>query len=465
MKLQWNRIAEVRMLLWEDNGIELALVVGELAGERPSVNAIAQFCCGVNQFFDANGMLSRLENYFSERLLKAFHDRRKEKIILCFRYLPTIEIYFGSTLDTDFKTIFPAALFPDKSGLFLLFDRPSNVKNFTLKAPSQKIQNTARELSIPIWNDDFLIEFEACSWSHRRGNGHLFYNTYKMALQEASKLLDLSQDQPTTTLSVESFITEGEACLDLSQANRQKRVLLDLYYSSVRKLVSTSRLAELMLFCEAVYTRDFLWNFRDVSQFNHRIKPGLIYRTATLSLIQGESFFANLLAEKNIKTVIDLRSEDEVRGKNYSDKSLEHFTRAHVPIDHLTFSSEFRQTQSTYASLEDIYRFFVLDCIDSVKTALEVILKADNPIAIHCHSGKDRTGFLVTLLHLLSGANLETVYDDYLASERDTKKEHLDIILDHISKKGGIENYLLYCGLNYKQITTLKQKLMSEELK
>lgn len=333
-----------------------------------------------------------------------------------------------------------------------------------MKRQWTKSQKSNHEASVSELTESFLIEFEACSCSHRRGNDVLFCSSYNRALHDAIKLADLSGDKTGTDLSSGSFIA-GELAkpeyghLNLHEANGWKRELLDLFYSSARNLISRSRLEETKHFCETVFKRDFLWNFRDISQFNPRIKPGLIYRSATLTLIQNERFFENLLSEKNIKTVIDLRSESEIHGRRYSDKSLEQFAWTHIPIDHLALSSGFRKNKNHDATTQEIYRFFALDSTDSVKTAFEAILKAVDPIVIHCHSGKDRTGFLVTLLHLLSGADLKAIYDDYLASEMDTKKEYLDLILDLIEKKNGIENYLLYCGLSLPQIKALKQKL------
>ena len=58
-------------------------------------------------------------------------------------------------------------------------------------------------------------------------------------------------------------------------------------------------------------------------------------------------------------------------------------------------------------------------------------------------------------------AELEIVYNDYLATETDTKKEYLNIPLDIIKEKGGIEPYLIDCGLSANQISKLKQKLLN----
>ena len=90
---------------------------------------------------------------------------------------------------------------------------------------------------------------------------------------------------------------------------------------------------------------------------------------------------------------------------------------------------------------------------------METIISEDDAITIHCHAGKDRTGILISMLHLLSGADKNVVYNDYLATEMDTKKEYLDIVLNIIESKGGIEYYLMDCGLSFDQVEQLKMKI------
>jgi len=102
-----------------------------------------------------------------------------------------------------------------------------------------------------------------------------------------------------------------------------------------------------------------------------------------------------------------------------------------------------------------------MECKNSIKMAIEAILNENKATAIHCYAGKDRTGILIAMIHLLSGAELDTIYNDYLATEMDTKKEYLDIILDHIIQEGGIEKYLESCKLNQAQIMQLKNKILN----
>jgi protein-tyrosine phosphatase len=93
---------------------------------------------------------------------------------------------------------------------------------------------------------------------------------------------------------------------------------------------------------------------------------------------------------------------------------------------------------------------------------MEAIINEDKgTVAIHCFAGKDRTGIFISMLHLLADTPLEIIHADYLASEVDVRLSRLNLVLDIINEKGGIESYLLSTGLTENQILKLKQKLLN----
>jgi hypothetical protein len=55
---------------------------------------------------------------------------------------------------------------------------------------------------------------------------------------------------------------------------------------------------------------------------------------------------------------------------------------------------------------------------------------------------------------------METIHADFLASEVDVNLNNLAIVLEIIKDRGGIEPYLLSCGLDSSQIMKLKEKLL-----
>ncbi len=200
-------------------------------------------------------------------------------------------------------------------------------------------------------------------------------------------------------------------------------------------------------------------NFRDISKYNPVIKPGLIFRSSALCLVCEENALIEILTAHRINTIIDLRADREIEENSYSGNIKSKFNIVYAPFDPWSQSIEFQQTYNTGTNVEIAYRFFSLECKSSIKKVVETILNSKDAVNIHCHAGKDRTGIVVALLYCLSGVSENEIYTDYLASEMDTKKEYLQILLDIVKKTGGVEKYLQTCNLNCEQINWLKIKL------
>ena len=202
-----------------------------------------------------------------------------------------------------------------------------------------------------------------------------------------------------------------------------------------------------------------LWNFRDASKLNTNLKEKTIYRSSALCLVKEEHKLIETLNKKDINTIIDLRADRELKEHNYSTTIQNSFQVIHAPFDPWNQSIEFQNTHNTGTNAEIAYHFFVIECKPSIKKVIETVLKNPKHTVIHCHAGKDRTGIIFTLFHLLSGATKEIILLDYLASEMDTEEKLIQILLNQIEKEGGIEQYLLSCDLSKNQINKLKEKL------
>ena len=131
-----------------------------------------------------------------------------------------------------------------------------------------------------------------------------------------------------------------------------------------------------------------------------------------------------------------------------------------APFDPWNQSECFKAKYNYSGDSEIAYRFFAIECKESIKRiATEIIEQKNGAIVIHCHAGKDRTGCLISLFYLLCGASEDDIYLDYFASEADTKKHKIDAFLSEVKKHNTIEDYFLSCGLSKSQVSTLKSKL------
>lgn len=468
---QHEIINQLKEILFANANVETAFVYGSFARKTPSANSDIDIATVVNSNFNIDALLTKMEKYFSNKLLKALKVELRNKIVLYFHELPKAEIAFYKNINEHDRNYLGSEIPFENIGDSILFDKSKNALRHFQEITKAKSSVGEKEISDLI--DKFTYEFESCSNSHCRSDGYHFYFFYNIALQLAIQLNHLSKGHTKFNFLPKNFIanilTKAEqkdfyslkGSLFLPEANTQKRKLLDFLYSSIQSLVSSGKLNELKQFLEAVYSRDFLWNFRDINLHNPKIKSGVVYRTATMTLFQNENFFEDFITDKKIKTVIDLRADKEVTESNYTQKSLEKFVWVHTPFDPWNQSIEFQATHHQGTDIKIAYRFFAIECKHSIKKAVEAILLEQNATAIHCYAGKDRTGIFISMLHLLSGAELEIVYNDYLATEIDTKKEYLNIVLDIIEKQNGIENYLLSCELSENQISQLKQKLLN----
>jgi len=325
--------------------------------------------------------------------------------------------------------------------------------------------------------EKFIYEFESCSNMHRRSDAYKFYFFYNISLQVAVQLKYLSSGETKFNFLPKYFVAnvldeieiksfyDLRGTLFLPEANLQKRRLLDFFYSSIQTLVDEKKQEELKQFLEYIYERDFFWNFRDIGTYNPKIKSGVLYRTATLTVFQNESRFNDLLEKLKIKTIIDLRADEEIEEMSYKEDILKKFHYVRAPFDPWNQPEWFKEKYHYGTNEEIAYRFFALGCKQQIKTALESIINEEEATAIHCFAGKDRTGIFVSLLHLLVDSPLETIYTDYLASEVDIKPYRLEIVLNIIQDKGGIVPYLIECGLTETQIQKLKNKLLYGTIK
>lgn len=182
-----------------------------------------------------------------------------------------------------------------------------------------------------------------------------------------------------------------------------------------------------------------------------------------------------LLLEKNITTILDLRSDDEVQIKPCAFKDNKNFQYHHCKIHgdgNLPKGVEF----------VPVSYFEMVDEQKTILNIMRVLSKVKGGSLYHCTAGKDRTGVISALLLLLAGVSKSDILDDYETSEVylssmlqqfckinknidiniiTPKREYMDKFLDMFQEKyNSVEEYFYQIGLSHTEIIALKNKLI-----
>ena len=458
-------------------GLKAALLYGSFGRNTATPNSDIDIQLIVDSGFNPDTLAKLAQTCFGDELIKVHRVGLRNKVVIYPKRHPKVEFaictsaneinrnYAGSEIENVAATI----LFKNKDWDFDLLEHLRQLTQNHQDGKKGDLQRYVEDLK-----DKFLYEFESCSSMQRRSDGYQFYYFYNIAFHVAVQLHHVSKgfseynflpkffNSNVLDRSEQDDFYKLNGTLFLPEANTKKRALLNFFYESISKLVTNEKLKDVKDFCEWIYVRDFFWNFRDVNQNNPLLAEGKIFRTATMTLFQEHPYFDELLQSKNIKTVIDLRADKEVAELPYNSISTSKFNYVRTPLDPWNQQDWFKEKYSYGTDEEIAYRFFVLGCKDQIRKAIEAILnEKTGAVAVHCFAGKDRTGIFISMLHLLAETPLETIYSDYLASENDVKKYRLDLVLDLIEELGGINDYLLSCGLAETQLADLKTKLIN----
>jgi len=458
------------------SSIKAAVLYGSFGRNEANPNSDIDIQLLVDEEFDLENFMKACYTRFSATIKSIRHIELRNKVVIYFNEHPKVEFaicnnledldknYLGSEITDVKQTILFERNHAETSLEIYLSEKVRAYNDLQVKASLDSEVNNLIE--------KFIYEFESCSTMQRRSDGYQFYFFYNIALNAAVQITHLALGHTKFNFLPKYFtssilpkdnqksFSELSATLYLPEANTKKRALLEFFYEAIRPVVTEERFNEIHDFCEWIFERDFLWNFRDASFYNPNMKSGLLYRTATLTFFQNTEKFDQLLQEKKIKTIIDLRAPQEIDEFPYSETSLGKFNYVHAPFDPWHQPQWFKDNHRQGTNEEIAYRFFAIGCNDEIKKIVETIINQDSgSVAIHCFAGKDRTGILVSLFHLLLEAPMDWIHADYLASEVDVQLYRLHYVLDIVEQKGGIIPYLEWCGLTNDQIIQLKTKL------
>ncbi|WP_282147884.1 tyrosine-protein phosphatase [Algibacter lectus] len=469
-----NTIEKIKTILPRTSNIDVALLYGSYARKEALGNSDLDIKLVVDENFDIQNFIAIIKNGLDEAIKTVHYIKLRNKVVVYFKELPKLEFGLCYSIEAINRDFLGSEITELKDIVLYEKDKArTQIESYLKQLIASKKAVKTSDINNLI--DKFMYEFESCSSKHSRSDGYQFYYFYNIAFHIAIQLNYLAKGKTAYYFLPKNFMTselsaEAQASFSklngatfLPEGNKRKRALLDFFYSAIEQLVPINKYNEIKAFCEWVYERDFFWNFRDANAFNTKMINQLVYRTSALALFQNTEELNVLLRENNIKTIIDLRADREIEAISYSDEVLSQVKYVKAQFDPWDQPEWFKEKHNEGSNHEIAYRFFAMGCKDSIKKTFETILEEETgAIAIHCHAGKDRTGIIFSLLHLLLGSPIDNLNTDYLTSEMDVSLDKLKIALDVVENEGGIVKYLMSCGLTEKKIGNLKIKLLNE---
>ena len=182
-----------------------------------------------------------------------------------------------------------------------------------------------------------------------------------------------------------------------------------------------------------------LRNTRDVGQVytvdGKKVKSNVLFRSGRIDKLSNKRI-KEFLETYNIKTIIDLRTQTEVKeSKHFTYPDMVDFY--HIPVLNKQFfgithennsmarivlSQKHKITEcgSGEEYMISMYESIVFDKASQhhFKTIFDILCKdLDGAILYHCTGGKDRTGITTLFLYTLLGVSEEDILDDFSTSD------------------------------------------------
>ena len=130
-----------------------------------------------------------------------------------------------------------------------------------------------------------------------------------------------------------------------------------------------------------------------------------------------------------IKTIVDLRTDDELQADPPADLPVE---VVHVsmfgdesPALWKEVEAAARRAPDAIAATSEAYLVFLEHSRPTVAAAMGAVARAPaGGVVVHCLGGKDRTGLLTAFLLHLAGVDTEQIASDYALSEERLRPRH-----------------------------------------
>jgi protein-tyrosine phosphatase len=166
-------------------------------------------------------------------------------------------------------------------------------------------------------------------------------------------------------------------------------------------------------------------NFRDFAPAASNgigLKKGLIFRSGYPEKLKKKDI--QIVESMQFNTIIDLRSENE-QAKNpdllpaRNKVSLPYNFDESVRIAIKPLLTKKNSEDVIISLLDSLYKDMTDGMMLQVNKVFDLLASPKAyPALIHCKGGKDRTGFICSILHLATGLHTNTIIDEYLLTNQ-----------------------------------------------
>lgn len=188
-----------------------------------------------------------------------------------------------------------------------------------------------------------------------------------------------------------------------------------------------SQLGEGVVLAERQLSLEGTPNFRDLGGYEaddgRRLNWGKLYRSSKLSALSDVDI--QYVKRLGLSLICDFRQTIEQQLEPTFLGHESSHTVASLPISPGSSNSFLENLHNGIIAvddsagfMEDINRDFVANQMPQYAEMFQLLLTRDQPLLIHCASGKDRTGFGAALILDVLGVNEDTIVDDYLLTNK-----------------------------------------------
>ncbi|MDD7517719.1 tyrosine-protein phosphatase [Ruminococcus flavefaciens] len=201
-------------------------------------------------------------------------------------------------------------------------------------------------------------------------------------------------------------------------------------------------------------------------------KESVFWRSDVTSVPSEEDI--NKLISAHITTIIDMRTDGEVKKNPNGLAEIDGFEYHHFPIT---------EGSGVPESLEAVPRSYMdIALAENMPNVMKTLAEAKDGVLFHCTAGKDRTGVVSAIILMTCGAYREDIVNDYVVSREYNHKRleaflaaHPEVdrnivlaneksmngFIDLFTERfGTVENYFEAIGLSIDHIERIRSRLI-----